>query len=668
MSGRLELSRGEPSHIMIVSVQGRRTAREVNQLDNKKLGVRILLGVIIGVICIGMLLYLVPGMNSTDMNNSEVVANVAGQPISVDEVRTQLTRLPNGGQMAPQLMAYYARQIIDSLVLERMLEVEAKRLGISVSDSELADRVQMYLPGIMVNGKLDKNLYTAQLAVNAPGMSIEQFEEQVRQSLLEQKVQELVTSTVSVSPAEVQAEFLRKNEKIKMDYAVLHPDSLESLVQVSDGDLAAYFEKNKARYQVTEQRVARYILVDPSDLQAKSTVPDAEIQAYYNEHLNSYQVEDRAQISQIQFKTMGKGDAEIAEIRKKAEDVLKEVKKPGAKFDELAKKYSEDTATKDKGGDLGWIVRHQTMPEIERAAFSLPKGSVSDVIQTQLGFYIIKVTDREVAHTKTLAEVLPSILDVLGTQKARALADDEVQKISDLIRRTAHPSLDDIAKQFGLTVGETKPITSTDSTPELGASPELRSAMFTLRIGEVSQPIPSDRGHAVISIKSIIPAHQGTLDEVRAKVTGDFRHEKAVDMAKQRAAELAKRAQGGEDFAKAAKALNIEIKTSDLISREGSIPNAGTAQQFVAAFSIPAGKTGDPVYLGNDWLVYRIADHQAANPADFEKQKKDIEDALLSSKRQLAFDSFRFALEDQFRSEGKLNFNKDALSKFVGTT
>ncbi len=637
-------------------------------MDRKKLGVRILLGVIIGIISIGMLAYLVPSTNSSDITNSEVVADVAGQPISVSEVRTQLTRMPNAAQIPPQLMGYYARQIIDSLVLEKMLEVEAKRLGISVSESELADRIQMIVPGIVLNGKVDMNAYSAQISAYAPGMSIEEFEEQVRQSLLEQKIQELVTSTVSVSPDEIQAEFIRKNEKIKLDYAVIHPDSLEAQVQVSDADLSAYFEKNKARYQVPEERVARYILIDPAQLQAKSTVPDAEIQAYYNANLASYKVEDRAQISDIQFKTMGKTDSEIAEIRKKADDALKEVKKPGAKFDELAKKYSEDAGTKDKGGDMGWIVRGQALPEIERAAFSLPKGSVSDVIQTQLGFYIIKVTDREIAHTKTLAEVLPSILEVLGGQKAQALANDEVQKISDLLRRTAHPSLDDIAKQFGLTVGETKPVSQRDPIPELGSSPELSPALFSLRVGEVGQPIPSDRGFVVLSIKTISPAHQGTLDEVRAKVTGDFRHEKSVDLAKQRAAELAKRAQGGEDFDKAAKALNIETKTSDLISRDGSIPNAGTARQFIAAFSIPAGKTGDPVFLGNDWLVYRVADHQAAIQADFEKQKKEIEDALLSSKRQLAFESFRTALEDQFRAEGKLTYNKDAMNKIAGTT
>jgi peptidyl-prolyl cis-trans isomerase D len=604
-------------------------------------------------------------MNSSDINSAEVVADVGGQAVSVNEVQTQLTRMASSGQVPQQFMAYYARQIVENLVFEKMLEIEAKRLGISVSEAELADRIKSMLPPSAIeNGKIKMDVYES--LVSQSGGSIEEFEESMRQGMLQEKVQDLVTSTVSVSPEEVQAEFIRKNEKIKLDYVVVHPDSLESQVQVSDSDLSAYYEKNKLRYQVPEQRVVRYILIDPAELQAKSNVPDAEIQAYYNAHLANFKVDDRAQISVIQFKTMGKGDAEIAEIKKKADDVVKEARKPGAKFDDLAKKYSEDTATKDKGGDMGWIVRGQAMPEMERAAFSLPKGGVSDPVQTQIGIFIIKVNDRETAHTKTLAEVLPSILEFLGTQKATALANDDVQKISDLIRRTAHPSLDDIAKQFGLSVGETKPISSSDPTPELGSSPELHSVITSLKVGNVSQPLPTDRGHVVVSVKSIAPAHQGTLDEVRAKLTGDYRHEKAVDLAKQRATELAKRAQGGEDFAKAAKALSLEEKTSDLISRDGSIPNAGTAKQYLAAFDLAAGKTGEPVFLGADWLVYRVAEHQTANQDDFAKQKKDVEDQLLNSKRQLAFESFRVALEDQFRAEGKLTYNKDALAKVAG--
>jgi peptidyl-prolyl cis-trans isomerase D len=636
-------------------------------LNKKNLGVRVLLGVIIGVICIGMLMYLIPGMNNSDITSSEIVADVGGQPVTVTEVQNQLTRIQASGQVPPQFMSYYSRQIVENLVFEKMLEIEAKRLGISVSEAELADRIKSMLPPTAIeNGQIKMDVY--QSLVTQTGGTVEEFEESMRQGILQEKVQELVTSIVTVSPEDIQAEFLRKNEKIKMDYVVVHPDSLESQVQASDADLNAYFEKNKARYMIPEQRVVRYILIDPAELQAETNVPDAEIQAYYNAHLASYKVQDRAQISVIQFKSMGKTDAEIAEIRKKADDAAKEARKPGAKFEDLVKKYSEDTASKDKGGDMGWIIRGQAMPEMERAAFSLPKGGVSDPIQTQIGIFIIKVTDRETAHTKSMTEVLPSILQDLGSQKAQAVANTDVQKISDLIRSSAHPSLDDIAKQFGLAVGETKPISLTDPTPDLGASPELHAAIQNLRVGDVSQPLATDRGHVVISIKSINPAHQGTLDEVRAKVTTDFRHEKAVDLAKQRAADLAKRAQGGEDFAKAAKALNLDEKTSDLISRDGSIPNAGTARQFIAAFDLPQGKTGDPVFLGNDWLVYRIAEHQAASQGDFDKQKKEIADSLMNSKRQLAFESFRAALEDQFRAEGKLTYNKDALAKVAGAS
>src|SRR5437870_13554739 len=106
--------------------------------------------------------------------------------------------------------------------------------------------------------------------------------------------------------------------------------------------------------------------------------------------------------------TVGKPDAEVDEIKKKAEDVLKQAKK-GAKFDELAKKYSEDPGTKDKGGDLGWIVQGQTVPEFEKAAFSLPKGGISDLVRTQYGFHIVKVLDHENAHTQPFEEVRASI-------------------------------------------------------------------------------------------------------------------------------------------------------------------------------------------------------------------------------------------------------------------
>ena len=117
-------------------------------------------------------------------------------------------------------------------------------------------------------------------------------------------------------------------------------------------------------------------------MRENTPVNDEALRAYYNAHIDQYKVENRAHVEHILFKTIGKTDAEIAEIRQKAEEVLKKAKS-GANFEDLAKKYSEDDSTKPKGGDLGWIVEKQTVPEFEQAAFSVPKGSISDLVKTQ---------------------------------------------------------------------------------------------------------------------------------------------------------------------------------------------------------------------------------------------------------------------------------------------
>jgi peptidyl-prolyl cis-trans isomerase D len=415
---------------------------------------------------------------------------------------------------------------------------------------------------------------------------------------------------------------------------------------------------------VPEQRVVRYVLIEPGQLMAKINIPESDLQAAYKEHIDAFKVDDRVQISQILFKTIGKTDAEVAEIRKKAEDVLKQAKQKGAKFEDLAKKYSED-ATNENAGQPIWIGRGQAMPELEKAAFSLPKGDISDLIQTQIGFYIIKVTDKETARTKSLAEVMPQIEENLAREKAEAITEDDAQKIGDQIRQTSRPSLDALAKQYDLPTGETKPLGASDMTPELGNAPDIHDTILRQRVGDVSQPIRTDRGYVILSVKSVTPAHQGTLADMREKITADYRHEKAVELAKQRATDLAKLSQSGGDLAKAAKTLNLEMKTSDDVARDGSIPGAGPIRGFQDAFSLPPGKTADPVFLGADWVVYRVVDHQQPNPADFAKQEKDIDQQLLDAKRQLAFESFRAALEAEMTKEGKLTYYNDVVKQLT---
>jgi len=627
--------------------------------DKSKLGYRILLGAVVLVLGGSMLLYLVPQSPVSGETSTDTVAKIGDESVSVEDVRQQLNQIEQRNQNMKPLEALYAQQILKQLVFEKEIEYEAKRLGINVSDQERAERIRQFVPTAFNGGTfVGMDRYAAEVQARFQ-LTVPVFEELIRQGLLEEKFRKLVTDGISVGPAELQDEFRYKNEKVKLDYALIKPEDLESKISPDEAEIRAAYEKNKSKYQVPERRVARYALVDVNQLRQNVQVSDDMLKLQYQANIQQYQVPNRVHVEHILFMTGGKTDAEVEEIKKKAEDVLKQAKK-GGKFEDLAKKYSEDAA-KDKGGDIGWIGQGQALPEYEKAAFSLPVGSISDLIRTQIGFYIIKVLEKETAHTKPFEEVKESLRMPLLLSQADKLASNTADQLSAAIRQSNKILLDDLAKQYHLTVGETRPISATDPLLELANSQEAKNAIFLLRIGELNPPVRTDRGYVVLSVKSIQPAHQGALEEVRDRVISDL---KRTEMAKSKAEELAKRVKAGEKFDAAARALGLEPKTSDPLAHDGSIPGAASGKQVGAAFHLKAGDGAAPLSLGQNWLVYRVAEKTEANPSDFDKQKKQLTDELLQSKRSLAFEAFRTALDSRLKQEGKLKLMPEKLKGF----
>jgi len=633
-------------------------------INDRKTGLRILLGAVVLVLGGSMLLYLVPQTPGTgEASSTDIIAKVGDETVSTAEVRQQLAEIEQRNQVPKQLESLYARQILNQLIFQKEIEYEAKRVGIRVSDQERADRIRQFLP-TAYNGDtfVGMDRYASEVQARFQ-LTVPVFEELVRQGLLQDKFRKLVTDGVSVGPSELQDEFRYKNEKVKLDYAFIKPEDLEAKITPDEAEIKASYDKNKSRYQIPEKRVVRYGLIDLNQLRQAAQVSDDDLKAQYQQNIQQYQVPNRVHVEHILLMTVGKTDAEVEEIRQKAADVLKQANK-GAKFEDLAKKYSEDPGTKDKGGDLGWLTQGQTVPEFEKTAFGLEKGKISDLVRTQYGFHIIKVLDKETAHTKPLDEVKDSIRTPLQLAKADKLASDEADQLSAAIRRSNKVSLDELAKQFHLTVGETRPVSAIDPVLELGNSKEAKEAIFRLRQDELSLPIRTDRGYLVLSVKQIQPAHPGSLEEVRDKIVTELKQQKATELARAKAEDLAKRAKAGEKFDAAAKSLGLEAKTSDLFARGGSISGAVSGKQVSAAFQLKPGDIGAPLNLGANWFVYRLAEKEEPNPADFEKQKKELTDQVLQTKRNLAFEAFRTSLEARLKQEGKLQIMSDKLKNF----
>ena len=635
--------------------------------DKNTLKKRILFGVAGVVLGGSMLLYLVPQGPATGEVSTDTVAKVGDQSVTVNDIRQQLNQIERTNQVPRQLESIYAQQILQNLVFQRELEYEAKRLGITVSDQERADRIRLYLPMAFSGGSfIGMDQYSA-LVQQRFQLTVPAFEELVRQGLLEEKFRKLVTDGISVGPAELEEEYRYKNEKIKLDYALIKPEDLEAKITPTETEIQAEYEKNKSKYQVPERRSVRYAILDTNQLRQTILIPEDLLKKQYQDNIQQYEVPNQVHVQHILFKTVGQTDAEVAETKKKAEDVLKQARN-GAKFDELAKKYSEDPGSKDKGGDLGWIRQGQTVPEFEKEAFSLNPGQISDLVRTQYGFHIIKVLEKQTAHTKPFDEVKDSLRTQAVLNQAEKQSTDTVDQISRAVRQSSRIPLDDLAKQYHLTLGETRPVSARDPLLELANSQEVKDEIFRLRPGELSMPIRTDRGYVVLALKASFAAHQGTLEEVRDRVTSDLKREQSVEQAKSKGDELVRRVKAGEKFDAAAKALGLDAKTSDSISRDGSIPGAASGKQLGAAFNLKPGDVGAPLNLGQNWFVYRVAEKVEADPANFEAQKKQLTEELLQSKRELAFEAFRSALSDRLLKEGKLKLMPDKLKSFGSLT
>ncbi len=640
--------------------------KSIQQRDlDRNRWIKITMTVILTLICLSMVITLIPGLysGSAGANSPDTVASVGGQDISVVDVQRQLNQVSRGQAIPPMLKGLYAKQILDQLVFQRALELEAQRLGIRVTPEEETERIKQILPMAFAGDTWLKDRYALEVQQRA-GMSVEEFETFLRNQMLLDKFRSIVTDGISVTPAEIEQEFRRRNEKVQIEYALVKPAELAATIHPTDAELNAYYQKNASRYQVPEKRSARFALLDLAKLRARTRVDDATLRAYYNSHIDEYKVQNRAHVEHILFKTIGKTDAEVAEIRAKAQDVQNKAKK-GANFEDLAKKFSEDDATKPKGGDLGWIIEGQTVPEFQQAAFSLPKGSISDLVKTQYGFHIIKVIDRETAHTKSFEEVRESILPILLDEKVRQDANDISNQMAAAVRQSNRQPLEELAKKFNLALGEAPPASATDPIGELGSTPDLHQTLFQLRAGELSSPLQVPQGFAILTVKDIQPAHQGTLAEVRGLVLADYQQDQSAELARTKASELSKSAQAGTPFDKAAKSLGLEVKTSEAFSRTGNIPDLGSGRQVETAFGMPVGQVSPAAQAGGNWLVYRVVGHQPVNPSEFAAQLDQIRQQLLQTKQSAAFEAFRTALEDRLKTEGKLVINADAMKRLT---
>ena len=623
----------------------------------------------LGLVCLAFIIFYIPDFlrgSGADAASGDTIAKVDGQEISTGEFRRtyqaqlQAYRSAYGANMSEQLLKQLGieQQILQQMVDERAALAEAERLNITASDEEVRQAI-LTMPAFQENGVfIGDQRYQQLLRMQRPPMTAAEFEDSVRRQLTVQKLRASLTDWMSVADSELEQEYRHRNDKVKLAVVSFTADSFRNQVQVSDADVASYFDAHKNDFKIPEKRKIRYALIDIDAMRAKINVPTADVERAYNNNIEQYSTPEQVRASHILIKTEGKDEAAA---KAKAEDVLKQAK-AGADFAELAKKYSEDEGSAKNGGDLDYFGRGRMVPEFDQAVFAMQPGQISDLVKTQYGYHIIKLIDKKTATTRPLQDVRQQIVDQLAYERAQTQASDLADSLAKQISKPA--DLDRVAKANGLTVQESGFFARDEPILGLGPAPEAAAKAFDMKTGEVAGPLRASRGFIFETLVAKQDPYVPKLDEVKERVRDEVVKNKARELARTKAAEISAKLKGAPDFEKAAKAAGFEAKTTDLIARDQPIPDLGVAPAVEdKAFALPVGAVSDPIATDTGTAVVKVLEKKEVTPDEWKGAKDSFRDQLLTDRRNRFFASYMVKAKQKM----KIEVNRDTLQKAIGT-
>ena len=628
--------------------------------------VRALLTVMLGLVAVSMVTYLIPGSGTgssgAGADDKTIVAQVGKEEITAQEVNKAIQNMTRSRQLPPELLSIYVPQIVNQMVNERVMAYEAGRLGIRAGSEETDTAIIDSLPAQLVkDGKVDSATLNAML--QAEGMTFASLRESTARTVIVNKLEQVISQGVIVTPKEIEDEFKRRNEKVKIQYAFLTTTRFQAEGEPTEAEVKAYYDKHQAEFRTAEKKSYGVIVLDPARIGAANMPSDAQIQSEYNNRRNDFQVAERVKARHILLKADASNDATV---KPKAEALLKQIQ-GGADFAKLARENSEDPGSKDQGGEVGWMVRGQMVPEFEKAGFALKVGETSGLVKTTYGYHILQVEAHEQAHLQPLDEVKGQIIvdyqKRIANQQLQSLAD---KATAELRKDPLHP--EKAAEAVGTAVVKAENIQTGDPVPGVGVNKEFNDLVAALRKGEaMAGPVVLQDGRAVIaSVTDVQAAHPASYDEARGEAKTRAGQEKLNNLLQDKSTLLMSKAQQyNGDLEKAGKELMIEVKTSADVDRQGAIETVGTASSIPDVFSKPVNALLGPSTVNGGRLIAKILAKTPAEMATLASQTDSIRGEIRQKKARDRAQLFQDGLKERLKADKTLKIHEDVIQRLV---
>jgi peptidyl-prolyl cis-trans isomerase D len=604
------------------------------------------------------------GASVRGRGNADTVAKVGSETVSREEFKrayqrlTEMYRQVYGGQLPPGLDKQLYQQALSQLVVQKTLFLEAQRLGLSVTDAELRDRI-LATPGFKdEQGRFIGEEAYRRLIQSAAQTTVADFESELRNEMLQRKLNDALSANLYVSEDEVQRAYRDQVERAKIRYILVPRARFAAQTSASPDEISAYYQAHKQEFSLPEQRDVAYLLVSGFQLADQVKVSDQDLRSYYDAHKAEYSQEEQVKARHILVmvndqRNDAQAQGRIAEAKKKIEG--------GADFAAVAREYSDDTASKAGGGDLGWFGRNKMVKEFEDAAFSAQPGKLVGPVKSSFGYHLIEVNDKRPAGQQPFDAVKEQIRARLSAERSRDLAESKAKDIATRLnaKKPADASaLKTLATQNpGVTFGEAK-IGATDPVPGVGMG--LSTPAFSLKKGEVSQAIQIPQGWGIVYVKDVIPAHAPELKEVEPKVRAAVVTQKLQQMTMKALEDAKRQVAQGKTLDQVAAELGVQAKESPELGAQAVVPDIGYNPELTkAAMALQTGQVGGPIPYQQGGVLFQVTDRKGWDPKQYAASREQTRSTLLQQKvREL-----EGALIQQRERELKVSYDQQFLEQ-----
>lgn len=576
------------------------------------------------------------GAKSQGRGRADTVAKVGSETVTQEEFKrafehmTEMYRQIYGGQLPPGLDKQLYQQTLSQMVVQKTLLLEARRLGLSVTDAELRDRI-LAIPDFKDEQGRFKGeaAYTSLLQSNH--IAVADFEAQLRDELLMKKLNDALAANLYVSEDEIQHAYRDQVERAKIRYIQVPRVRFSLQTSASPAEVAAYYQAHKQEFSLPEQRDIAYLLVNGYQLADQVKVTDQDLQSYYDAHKAEYSQEEQVKARHILVmvndqRNDAQAQARVAEARAKLAG--------GADFAAVAREYSDDTASKDKGGDLGYFGRNKMVKEFEDAAFSAQPGKLVGPVKSSFGYHLIEVTDKRPAGQQPFDAVKEQLRARLTAERSRDLADSKAKDLANRLsaKKPADASaLKTLAAQNpGVTFAEAK-VGAADPVPGVGMG--LSTPAFALKKGEVSQAIQLPQGWGIVYVKDVIPAHAPELKEVEQKVRTAVINHKLQQMTMQALEDAKRQLAQGKTLDQVATELGLQARETPEFGGQAAVPGIGYNPELTrAVMALQTGQVGGPIADAQGGLLFQVTDRKGWDPKQYAANREQIRSTLLQQK------------------------------------